>query len=237
MRARTSRSIRPLACVSLTALASLAAVAVVGYLGAFSALFCPSLSAARGHPNAEVAGGLPQGLPHQHAEQRTADSAVASDDGGADEKSGQSCGNWQADYAALHAGVLSGRRPWRTVVALGDSGLADNLVGAVTVFYFALLTGRAFQVRARRVLVRRSGCHQSRPFSDSSQLANGWNSTQWVRAWLGWRLLAMVAKQGPQFCACKAGPLHHPIGFSAVGWGRGREAALGHRWRKGSALR
>lgn len=58
-----------------------------------------------------------------------------------------SCGNWQAGYSQLHADILAGRAPPRYAVAGGMSGLADNVVGAISVFYFALLTGRAFLMR------------------------------------------------------------------------------------------
>lgn len=56
----------------------------------------------------------------------------------------QSCGHWQQAYTAKHARILAGIDERRIVVAAGISGLADTLTGAVTVFYFALLTGRAF---------------------------------------------------------------------------------------------
>jgi hypothetical protein len=57
------------------------------------------------------------------------------------------CGNWQADYARLHADILAGRAPQRYAVAHGDRGLADSMKGAVSVFYYAVLTKRAFLVR------------------------------------------------------------------------------------------
>eukprot|EP00887_Chlorella_sp_A99_P002550 scaffold6.g2550.t1 len=57
-----------------------------------------------------------------------------------------SCGTWQTRYAGLHARVLSRHEVQRYVVAAGTGGLADSLVGAITLFYFALLTDRAFQL-------------------------------------------------------------------------------------------
>ncbi len=64
---------------------------------------------------------------------------------------GHQCGNWQDAYSALHQDILRGRAPQRFAVARGfsSSGLADTLIGAVTVFLFALLTDRAFQVQDR----------------------------------------------------------------------------------------
>jgi hypothetical protein len=41
---------------------------------------------------------------------------------------------------------LPGRAPSRYAVAGCFSGLADDLVGGISVFFYALLTGRAFQV-------------------------------------------------------------------------------------------
>ena len=57
---------------------------------------------------------------------------------------GGQCGNWQERYIAHHASILSGREPPRFAVSVHHSGLADNLTKAVWVFYFALLTNRAF---------------------------------------------------------------------------------------------
>lgn len=55
------------------------------------------------------------------------------------------CGHWQENYARLHADIRAGRRPPRYLVAVGvHSGLADNLVGMMSEFYFALLSHRAF---------------------------------------------------------------------------------------------
>ncbi|GBF99983.1 hypothetical protein Rsub_13115 [Raphidocelis subcapitata] len=50
---------------------------------------------------------------------------------------------WAGDYAALHASIASGAAPPRFLVHMASSGLSDNLAGAVTAFYFALLSGRA----------------------------------------------------------------------------------------------
>lgn len=59
-----------------------------------------------------------------------------------------SCGyDWQRQYAALHSSILSGRAPPRFVVSLGaDVGLADRLAGTFSLFYYALMSGRAFQI-------------------------------------------------------------------------------------------
>lgn len=58
------------------------------------------------------------------------------------------CGDWQDGYTALHQRILTGKAPARYAVARGiaSSGLADTLIGTITVFLFALLTDRAFQV-------------------------------------------------------------------------------------------
>lgn len=56
-----------------------------------------------------------------------------------------SCGNnWQSEYAQLHRKILTGRQPPRYLIALGTGGLADSLAGAITLFWVALLTNRAF---------------------------------------------------------------------------------------------
>lgn len=60
--------------------------------------------------------------------------------------SGQ-CGSWQDDYIQLHKDILSGRKPPRYAISVpAPAGLSDRLVGAVSVFYYALLTDRAFQI-------------------------------------------------------------------------------------------
>eukprot|EP00271_Cylindrocystis_brebissonii_P004218 TRINITY_DN15839_c0_g1_i2.p1 TRINITY_DN15839_c0_g1~~TRINITY_DN15839_c0_g1_i2.p1 ORF type:complete len:504 (-),score=25.03 TRINITY_DN15839_c0_g1_i2:420-1931(-) len=57
------------------------------------------------------------------------------------------CGNWQQEYALLHADILSGRSPPRFAVSIGvEAGLADRLIGVISEFYYALLTRRAFQI-------------------------------------------------------------------------------------------
>jgi hypothetical protein len=60
----------------------------------------------------------------------------------------QGCGRaWRDQYASLHGRVLAGRSPTKHVVALAvDAGLADRLTGTISVFFYALLSGRAFQV-------------------------------------------------------------------------------------------
>jgi hypothetical protein len=58
------------------------------------------------------------------------------------------CGAWMANYSALHADILAGRRPPRFAIMVSNqSGLADRLGATVSVFLYALLTGRAFQYR------------------------------------------------------------------------------------------
>lgn len=57
------------------------------------------------------------------------------------------CGTWQADYTALQQRILDGQEAPRYAVAVSThQGFADQLLGVVTMFYFALLTGRAFQI-------------------------------------------------------------------------------------------
>src|SRR6056297_3895 len=57
------------------------------------------------------------------------------------------CGDWQEEYMALHRQILAGERPPRYLIAvLPHYGLADQLVGIITLFYWAFLTGRAFQI-------------------------------------------------------------------------------------------
>ena len=59
----------------------------------------------------------------------------------------QRCGDWQEEYMELHRQILAGERPPRYLVAvLSQSGLADQLVGVMSLFFWALLTGRAFQI-------------------------------------------------------------------------------------------
>ena len=57
------------------------------------------------------------------------------------------CGSWQNGYIELHKDVLSGRKPPRYAISVpAPAGLSDRPVGAVSVFYNALLTNRAFQI-------------------------------------------------------------------------------------------
>jgi hypothetical protein len=57
------------------------------------------------------------------------------------------CGSWQDGYIELHKDILSGKKPPRYAISVPDpAGLSDRLVGAVSVFYYALLTNRAFQI-------------------------------------------------------------------------------------------
>ena len=61
-------------------------------------------------------------------------------------KDGQ-CGSWQDGYVELHKDILSGKKPPRYAISVpAPAGLSDRLVGAVSVFYYALLTNRAFQI-------------------------------------------------------------------------------------------
>ena len=58
-----------------------------------------------------------------------------------------SCGIWQADYIALHRGILNGTLPPRYFVSVAvEAGLADRLTGTLTEFFLALFTRRAFQI-------------------------------------------------------------------------------------------
>jgi hypothetical protein len=56
------------------------------------------------------------------------------------------CGNWMANYSKLHADILAGKAPQRFAIMMSNqSGLADRLSSTITVFLYAVLTGRAFQ--------------------------------------------------------------------------------------------
>ena len=61
---------------------------------------------------------------------------------------GDTCGHfWRSSYTRHHQSILAGLEPAKYAVSLGaDVGLADRLVGTFSVFYFALLSGRAFQI-------------------------------------------------------------------------------------------
>eukprot|EP00906_Rhabdomonas_costata_P005490 RCo008217 len=60
---------------------------------------------------------------------------------------------WRKTYAPLHAAILSGVRPLRLAVAvLPQAGIADQLTGVLTLFYYALFTERAFQIITYGVL-------------------------------------------------------------------------------------
>lgn len=58
------------------------------------------------------------------------------------------CGlHWHHQYATLHQDILAGRKAPKLAIALGaDTGLAGKLAGIFSVFYYALLSGRAFQI-------------------------------------------------------------------------------------------
>lgn len=54
------------------------------------------------------------------------------------------CDSWQAKYSQLHSDILSGMAKPRYAVAQPDAGLADSLSCIGSVFYYSLITGRAF---------------------------------------------------------------------------------------------
>ena len=57
------------------------------------------------------------------------------------------CGTWQDSYSKLHRSLLSGKKPSRYAISIpAPAGLSDRLLGTVTVFLYALLTDRAFQI-------------------------------------------------------------------------------------------
>ena len=52
----------------------------------------------------------------------------------------EQCGRWQEAYMERHRKILAGELPERYLVAvLHDAGVADQLLGAVTAFYWALV--------------------------------------------------------------------------------------------------
>jgi hypothetical protein len=53
------------------------------------------------------------------------------------------CGSWQAEYEQLHSEIVRGAAPYRAVVFSCPCGLSDALAGAMSTFYFALLSRRA----------------------------------------------------------------------------------------------
>jgi hypothetical protein len=59
----------------------------------------------------------------------------------------EQCGTWQEKYIAQHKSILNGSAPPRYLVFIaGEAGLSDRMIGALTGFYFSLLTNRAFQI-------------------------------------------------------------------------------------------
>ncbi len=63
------------------------------------------------------------------------------------------CGDWQSEYSRLHASIVSGQAPARYVVSVAvEAGFADNVVGIITEFFYALLTNRAFQITSHHPL-------------------------------------------------------------------------------------
>lgn len=59
----------------------------------------------------------------------------------------QRCGStWQEQYRQLHFSILHGERTPRYVFYHCPCGMSDSLVGIVSTFYYALLSGRAFRI-------------------------------------------------------------------------------------------
>ena len=58
------------------------------------------------------------------------------------------CGHfWYSSYTKHHQNILAGVEPAKYAVSLGvEAGLVDRLVGTFSIFFFALLSGRAFQI-------------------------------------------------------------------------------------------
>ncbi len=74
-------------------------------------------------------------------------SALARERHTAGHEEGPKCGSWQTAYSQLHKSILSGEQPGRYAISVpAPAGLSDRLVGLVTVFLYALLTDRAFQI-------------------------------------------------------------------------------------------
>ncbi|BDA45840.1 hypothetical protein COCOBI_07-6270 [Coccomyxa sp. Obi] len=76
--------------------------------------------------------------------------------GGSQETSryGAQCGQgWQEQYARLHGAILQSEPSKQrfAVVELYRNGLGDRLTSAVAIFYYALLSGRAFRIDWRGV--------------------------------------------------------------------------------------
>ncbi|CAL8469091.1 g8632 [Coccomyxa elongata] len=64
-------------------------------------------------------------------------------------KYGAQCGKgWQEQYTLLHATILQSKpaKQRLAIVELHKNGLGDRLTSAITIFYFALLSGRAFRI-------------------------------------------------------------------------------------------
>lgn len=58
-----------------------------------------------------------------------------------------SCGTWPQQYASLHASILAEKRAPRYLVSMDmKTGLADRISGVMSLFFFALLSGRALQI-------------------------------------------------------------------------------------------
>ena len=54
---------------------------------------------------------------------------------------------WRDAYASLHASILSGRLPPRYLYSVAsNTGASDRMAGTVSLLYWAVLSGRAFQL-------------------------------------------------------------------------------------------
>jgi hypothetical protein len=57
------------------------------------------------------------------------------------------CGDWMEPYGEMHRQILAGQRPPRYVVSVAvNKGFADRVAGLLSIFYFSLVTDRAFQM-------------------------------------------------------------------------------------------
>ena len=67
-----------------------------------------------------------------------------------DRRAADLCGHgWQDLYAQLHHAMLSresSHAPRYAVSLAVETGLADRIIGALSIFYYSLLSGRAFQM-------------------------------------------------------------------------------------------
>lgn len=69
------------------------------------------------------------------------------------------CGAFLDKYVAVHRTIASRREAPKRAVSLGaEVGLADRLVGTLSVFFYAMLSGRVFQIATYKGLV---GLHEA----------------------------------------------------------------------------